>query len=289
MSVIINMACGLANRMFQYAFYLYLQKKGYDAYVDYFTRADLVHENVDWLRIFPEATFREATARAIRKMGGGHDCFSRLRRKLLPMTTKVLETSGAFEIILPPKNRDSYLLGAFQSAKMVESVDAEVRRIFTFPEFESGKNQYIQTRLAQENSVGLHIRKGKDYQERIWYKNTCGVEYYRKAVDLMREKVDSPSFYVFTDNPAWVKENLSWLEYKLVDGNPGSGWGSHCDMQLMSLCKHNIISNSSYSWWGAYLNNTLNKIVVCPRIWFNPESTKDFSSNPLLAEGWISL
>ena len=251
MSVIINMACGLANRMFQYAFYLYLQKEGYDAYVDYFTRADLVHENVDWLRIFPEATFREATARDIRKMGGGHDCFSRLRRKLLPMTTKVLETSGAFEIILPPKNRDSYLLGAFQSAKMVESVDAEVRRIFTFPEFESGKNQYIQTRLAQENSVGLHIRKGKDYQERIWYKNTCGVEYYRKAVDLMKEKVDSPSFYVFTDNPAWVKENLSWLEYKLVDGNPGSGWGSHCDMQLMSLCKHNIISNSSYSWWGA--------------------------------------
>lgn len=289
MSVIINMACGLANRMFQYAFYLYLQKEGYDTYVDYFTRADLVHENVDWLRIFPEATFREATARDIRKMGGGHDCFSRLRRKLLPMTTKVLETSGAFEIILPPKNRDSYLLGAFQSAKMVESVDAEVRRIFTFPEFESGKNQYIQTRLAQENSVGLHIRKGKDYQERIWYKNTCGVEYYRKAVDLMKEKVDSPSFYVFTDNPAWVKENLSWLEYKLVDGNPGSGWGSHCDMQLMSLCKHNIISNSSYSWWGAYLNNTLNKIVVCPRIWFNPESTKDFSSNPLLAEGWISL
>lgn len=183
MSVIINMACGLANRMFQYAFYLYLQKKGYDAYVDYFTRADLVHENVDWLRIFPEATFREATARDIRKMGGGHDCFSRLRRKLLPMTTKVLETSGAFEIILPPKNRDSYLLGAFQSAKMVESVDAEVRRIFTFPEFESGKNQYIQTRLAQENSVGLHIRKGKDYQERIWYKNTCGVEYYRKWVE----------------------------------------------------------------------------------------------------------
>lgn len=289
MSVIINMACGLANRMFQYAFYLYLQKEGYDTYVDYFTRADLVHENVDWLRIFPEATFREATARDIRKMGGGHDCFSRLRRKLLPMTTKVLETSGAFEIILPPKNRDSYLLGAFQSAKMVESVDAEVRRIFTFPEFESEKNQYIQTRLAQENSVGLHIRKGKDYQERIWYKNTCGVEYYRKAVDLMKEKVDSPSFYVFTDNPAWVKENLSWLEYKLVDGNPGSGWGSHCDMQLMSLCKHNIISNSSYSWWGAYLNNTLNKIVVCPRIWFNPESTKDFSSNPLLAEGWISL
>lgn len=289
MSVIINMACGLANRMFQYAFYLYLQKEGYDTYVDYFTRADLVHENVDWLRIFPEATFREATARDIRKMGGGHDCFSRLRRKLLPMTTKVLETSGAFEIILPPKNRDSYLLGAFQSAKMVESVDAEVRRIFTFPEFESEKNQYIQTRLAQENSVGLHIRKGKDYQERIWYKNTCGVEYYRKAVDLMKEKVDSPSFYVFTDNPAWVKENLSWLEYKLVDGNPGSGWGSHCDMQLMSLCKHNIISNSSYSWWGAYLNNTLNKIVVCPRIWFNPESTKEFSSNPLLAEGWISL
>lgn len=60
---------------------------------------------------------------------------------------------------------------------------------------------------------------------------------------------------------------MSWLDYKLVEGNPGSGWGSHCDMQLMSLCRHNIISNSTYSWWGAYLNKSVGKIVVTIQNW----------------------
>ena len=69
-----NMACGLANRMFQYAYYLYLLEKGYDAYVDYFTTATLSHEDVAWLKIFPKATFREASIDDIRRMGVGIAC-----------------------------------------------------------------------------------------------------------------------------------------------------------------------------------------------------------------------
>lgn len=289
MKVIVNMACGLANRMFQYAYYLYLLEEGYDAYVDYFTTATLSHEDVAWLKIFPKATFREASIDDIRRMGGGHSLLAKLRRKFLPFTTNVIETKGAFDITLPPKDKDVYMLGAFQSAKVVTSVDTAIRELFIFPEFESKKNKELQNILHRENSVGIHIRKGKDYQQRIWYKNTCDVDYYKKSVELMGLMVERPHYYVFTDNSEWVKNNMSWLDYDLVEGNPGSGWGSHCDMQLMSLCKHNIISNSTYSWWSAYLNGNPDKKIICPKQWFNLDVTTDFSSKNVLVDNWISL
>lgn len=103
-------------------------------------------------------------------------------------------------------------------------------------------------------SVAIHVRKGKDYAQRIWYQNTCPIEYYQKAIRLISEKVNNPKLYVFTDNPEWVKEHFKDFHYTLVEGNPASGWGSHFDMQLMSVCKHNVISNSTYSWWSAFLN-----------------------------------
>lgn len=82
---------------------------------------------------------------------------------------------------------------------------------------------------------------------------------------MIIDKVAVPKFYVFTDNPDWVRENFKDIEYTLVEGNPASGWGSHFDMQLMSVCKHNIISNSTYSWWSAFLNAHPQKIVVDQR------------------------
>lgn len=289
MKVVVNMACGLANRMFQYAFYLRLQKEGYDVFVDYFTTPGLAHESVDWLRIFPKAVFRQAAAYDIKKMGGGHGLLSKVRRKFFPFTANVLEMKGAFDVVFPSKSEDTYMLGVFQNAEIVESVSLDIHKIFVFPEFESEKNQTLQQCMAQENSVAIHVRKGNDYQTRIWYQNTCEVEYYKKAVGWMMEKVINPRFYVFTDNPVWVKENMSWLDYKLVEGNPGFGWGSHCDMQLMSLCKHNIISNSTYSWWSAFLNTNRDKVVIGPKIWFNPQSCDEYVSDRTMCKDWISL
>ena len=105
---------------------------------------------------------------------------------------------------------------------------------------------------------------------------------------LFRSLVN-PRFFVFADNKEWVKEYFTGFEYTLVDGNPGDGWGSHFDMQLMSLCKHNIISNSTYSWWGAFLNASSKKVVIIPKVWFNPDSCDDFTSEKLLCKGWIQL
>lgn len=290
MRVVVNMACGLANRMFQYGYYLYLNKMGYNVCVDYYTTAKLKHEKVDWARIFPAATFEAAPKSLVFRLGGGGDIISRVRRRLIPFTVKVKNMPSAFAADLPvDEGNDIYILGVFQNARMVNSVRTEILDAFVFSPMDGGKNQELFAELKECESVAIHIRKGSDYQSRIWYHNTCPVEYYRKAVDEICARINHPKFYVFADNPQWVRDNMGWLDYKLIDHNPSSGWGSHFDMQLMSRCRYNIISNSTYSWWAAFLNNNDDKIVVMPEEWFNPEICNQHTSMPLLVPGWITV
>lgn len=288
------MACGLANRMFQYSFYKKLLNKGYDAKVDFFTTATLAHENVDWNDIFPNATFENATDWEKSGLGIGDNFFSKVVRKLLPGLTRVKEMKEAFSLYDPVcQNDNSYLLGVFQNAEVTKGIEEELRGYFRFPKFTDITNLERQKKYSEEESVAIHVRKGIDYQKRIWYQNTCPIEYYRSAVEVITRKLKTPKFYIFTDNPEWVRENFGWLDYELVEGNPTSGWGSHFDMQLMSLCRHNIISNSTYSWWSAFLNANPDKIVIIPKIWFNPEVTQKkgliSTSDNLVCRNWISL
>lgn len=285
------MACGLANRMFQYAFYLLLKERGYDAKVDYYKSAKLAHEDVQWNDIFPHAKLDQAPAFKVLMLGGGANIISRFRRKYLPSSTNVITMSTAFDtdLHIDDKTQDKYIIGVFQNACVVESVGNLVKQCFLFRPFADERNIRLEKEMQACESVAIHVRKGDDYRQRIWYQNTCPVEYYRNAVAEMKNRLKEPRFYVFTDNPDWVRAHFTGFEYELVDGNPVSGWGSHFDMQLMSRCKHNVISNSTYSWWGAYLNGNNNKIVICPDIWFNPDSCDEYTSGKLLCKGWLAL
>ena len=283
------MACGLANRMFQYAYYLYLKQLGYDVCVDFYRTAHLPHENVEWERIFPKAHLLQASFWRVQCLGGGSDIFCKIRRRYLPFMHKVMKMPSAFDALLPDKEKGSqYMMGVYQNANVVDMVKQEVLEAFTFAPFEDELNVNIMSEMQSCESVAIHVRKGNDYASRIWYQNTCPVEYYNDAVRMIQQNVVNPKFYVFTDNPLWVKENLVGFDYTLVEGNPSAGWGSHFDMQLMSCCRHNIISNSTYAWWAAFLNKYTDKIVICPRVWFNPNSCEDYTSNRVLCSGWIA-
>lgn len=289
MAVIVNMACGLANRMFQYSYYLYLKKLGYEVFADFYQTANLEHERVAWTSVFPHAPIRQASAWKVFQTGGGSDLFAKIRRRYFPFTCRV-KTLSAFEVPLPDRAEQSvYMMGVFQNAGMVEVVHKEVGEAFTFSPLTDYRNLTFMQEMQANESVAIHVRKGEDYRSRIYYQGTCPVDYYQKAVKLISEKVKNPRFYVFADNKEWVKENFNDFDYTLVEGNPVAGYGSHFDMQLMSLCRHNIISNSTYSWWGGYLNRHQDKIVVAPDIWFNPASCADYTSRHLLCNGWIAL
>lgn len=289
MAVIVNMACGLANRMFQYSYYLYLKTLGYDARVDFYTSAKLAHERVSWNDIFPKACYEKATLEDILWTGGGDSLFSKVRRRYFQKTCHVKYLT-AFDAPLPDKNdRTIYMNGVFQNAEMVERVGSQVQEAFSFKPFSDNHNLSLMQDMLSRSSVAIHVRKGKDYARTDYYKDTCPVEYYLQAVAYIQQQIANPQFYVFTDNPEWVKENFAHFPYVLVEGNPVTGWGSHYDMQLMSFCSHNIISNSTYSWWGAYLNKNRDKIVILPEVWFNPGSCDAFHSSPVKCKGWLAL
>lgn len=289
---VIRMAGGLANRMFQYSYWLYLVRRGNNAFVDNNYKATKWKmEDIDWGKIFPYAEIRQAPSKLIFKYGGGYDVLSKIRRHYLPFTASVYEMPNAFYI--PEKDvldTYHYYIGIYQAAAMVDSIKDEILNRFRFSVFEDPDNQRLEEEMKRSNSVAIHVRKGKDYLMRPNFQGTCDMNYYHKAINYITEHTNNPSFYIFTDNQDWVKEHFGGINYQLVDINPSVGWGNHFDMQLMSCCKHNIIANSTYSWWGAYLNNNANKIVVGPLHWFN-ENMERYKGlqNKTLADGWIAI
>jgi hypothetical protein len=159
--------------------------------------------------------------------------------------------------------------GYWQSPKNFEKIKDIVRlqfRVRTEPE---NKNRdYIQY-MSETGSVSVHIRRG-DYVSDPTTSSihgVCSLDYYRKAVSYIRAKVETPVFFVFSDDMEWVKGNLEFdgCEVQYIEHN---GEKDFEDLRLMYSCKHNIIANSSFSWWGAWLNNNPDKIVIAPQNWF---------------------
>lgn len=293
---VIYLCAGLANRMFQYALYLHYKRNGYNALIaDNSIVTIYKHEDVRIREIFANVVYNTASKSQVFIMGGSNDVISRFLRNRLhiysPFYVRTGAEDGFVQSVLSPK-KSSYHSGVFQSEKYFKDVCEEVRRAFVFHPFDNGKNLMLQNKMAQENSVAIHIRKGNDYQNGEPYINTCTIEYYSKAIEYIKERVQNPVFYVFTDNPKWVEKNLAGIvDYTLVDWNPAVGKGNHYDMQLMSCAKHNIIANSTYSWWGAWLNSNPYKIVVGPKQWFNPLCAKfnKVKDLKIIPDSWIKI
>ena len=171
----------------------------------------------------------------------------------------------------------SLFLGGWHCEKYFLPVEAEVRNSFKF-DFDK-LNEYSKSILREIdrfNSVSIHIRR-EDYLSEENY-NVFGcvtsIEYYKKAIDYIKQKVDSPVFFIFTNDYDWVVNNFNQQEFRIITGNVAED--SWKDMCLMSRCKHNINTNSTFSWWAAWLNSNSNKIVICPKEFIHNLETKDF-------------
>ncbi|HQS38500.1 MAG TPA: alpha-1,2-fucosyltransferase, partial [Methylotenera sp.] len=161
----------------------------------------------------------------------------------------------------------------------------QIRKDFTFKLALSVKNSAIIEQISQVNAVSLHVRRG-DYvtNAKNAFIGVCSLEYYRKAVEYVKNQVDKPVFFVFSDDIEWVKSNLP-IDFPCFYIDHNHGIESFNDMRLMSHCKHHIIANSSFSWWGAWLNANSEKIVIAPQQWF----ANNTNVNDLLPESWIKL
>ena len=187
--------------------------------------------------------------------------------------------------LIAPK--DSYLDGYWQSEKYFSRVRSELINDFTLKSKLSEESKLLSQNIGKQNSVSIHVRKG-DYLSIAANKNLyedCGPAYYKKSMEKIAGLVNDPVFYLFSDDPEWFKKNVS-TTFKVEYVTHNRGKDSYQDIYLMSLCKHNIIANSSFSWWGAWLNTYKDKIVIAPKKWFKNDS-KD--SSDLIPETWIRL
>lgn len=176
-----------------------------------------------------------------------------------------------------------YLVGYWQSERFFSECADQIRSDFSFRSPLSGRNAEVADPISTSNSVSLHVRRG-DYANdprNLSKHGLCSLEYYQQAIRLISEWVRDPEFFVFSDDMDWVRRNLNIAaRCHYVDHNTGAD--SFNDMRLMSMCRHHIMSNSTFSWWAAWLSPFTDKRVIAPRRWF--VSRQD---NP--AEGWATL
>lgn len=213
----------------------------------------------------------------------------KLMEKLKPYKYKstITEKFGCFNPNILKLKNNKYLIGYWQSEKYFKNIEKIIRQEITLKDKPSNYFSELSSQINYANSVSLHVRRGDYVKNKKFSKifNALDLNYYKKAVDLITQQINYPYFFIFSDDLSWAKDNLSLpCHHALV--NADKKFNDCEELILMSLCKHNIIANSSFSWWGAWLNKNPNKIVIAPKKWFN-DNSKDTSD--LLPDNWIKI
>jgi hypothetical protein len=208
--------------------------------------------------------------------------------KGIQMSKYFIENKFSYNHNINKVGKDCYLSGYWQSPNYFDYFDSLIRDEFTFHQQLSDKNLEIERLIKTVNAVSLHIRR-TDFQKSISTSvhGICSLEYYENAVEFISTKLNDAHFFVFSDDINWASENLN-LPYQLTFISGNNGDTSYIDMQLMTACKHNIIANSSFSWWAAWLNSNTSKIVIAPKTWFFNETLNNQTTD-LIPNEWIRL
>ncbi|WP_018611017.1 alpha-1,2-fucosyltransferase [Segetibacter koreensis] len=177
-----------------------------------------------------------------------------------------------------------HLNGYWQNENYFKEIEEIIRQDFTFKTPANEKIESILQQIAATNSVSLHVRRG-DYitlTEANQFHGVCSDTYYQKAIAKIKEAIPAPHLFVFSDDIHWVKQNMPFTEeHTFVDGNTGKN--SFEDLRLMAACRHNILANSSFSWWAGWLNKNPEKMVIAPEKWFRAVHTD------IVPPSWIKM
>lgn len=177
-----------------------------------------------------------------------------------------------------------YLSGYWQAVGYFKHVLDDVRAAFTFRDELAGKNLEIADRIEHAESVAVHVRRGDYAQHPITRRKhgLCSPSYYQRCIATLREQISDPFFFIFSDDPEWVRSHLV-LDAPSLLVSHNTGRHAPLDLHLMSRCKHQIIANSTFSWWGAWLNSHSHKKVYAPKQWLNEEG---IDTSGLIPDAW---
>lgn len=175
-----------------------------------------------------------------------------------------------------------YYISYWQAEEYFKTIRPQLLEDFTLSKPLPEESQEMLKKIQDCNAVSVHVRRG-DYLALTELFCICSPKYYAKAVEYIKEHTENPHFFIFSDDIEWVKENMHVEgEHTIVDTN--RHLHESIDLELMRNCKHSIIANSTYSWWGAWLNESPDKIVISPDTWFT-----DSRKNEAICPEWITL
>ena len=291
--VVLQLAGGLGNQLFQYAFALHLAKLNetdliidtafFDDYEwhEYSLGPFNISAKTQRIGIAPKWVKNKYLKEVFTLLNAEKFFFPKLFKLLIDDNLGVFNPSKLSKF----SNHNIYIQGYWSSEKYFLGIKETLLKEFSINIPPSPANKALLLQMIETNSVSLHIRRGNyvnvDKVNKIH--GTCSMEYYDQAIAYIAKKVKDPHFFVFSDDIQWAKDNLVVpFPTMFVDCNDAAH--DYEDLRLMQNCKHNITANSTFSWWGAWLNQNRGKIVIAPKKWFN--STK-IATTDMIPQNWV--
>ncbi|WP_290697518.1 alpha-1,2-fucosyltransferase [Amphritea sp.] len=287
--VIVRLIGGLGNQLFQYAYALSLLEQGYDVKLDVseFDTYTLhggysLQEYIERLEL---ATVEEVVETS--RVG----LLSTLLRKLQGKKSKrvIKESNFSYDEKMLTPNDNHYLVGYFQSEQYFKNIRSKLLNNLSLEHKLSVYSESVGSAISSSSvSVSVHIRRGdyvSDKTASITH-GVCTLDYYYAALKFVEDRYSEADFYVFSDDIQWVKENLRIKRAQYISSEEKRFAGE--DIYLMSQCDHNIVANSSFSWWGAWLNDNERKVVIAPKQWYADSYMQELSKT-LVPDSWIRL
>lgn len=287
--IISELSGGLGNQLFEYAAAHSLARRhGTTIAMNLFAYTqDKLRQYLLDAYALPQNFASEGEINALR----GNRLFASGRlRRLLPLPANphlYIEPHFHYDAAFEQLGDEVYLRGYFQSERYFADYADEVRKLFTLQQLpESAMSSQIQ---QAEMPVSLHVRRG-DYvaiQAVLAQHGTASTDYYERAIAIIRALYPKASFFVFSDDIPWVREHMGFIPAPVfVEGDTQR---PQTDLHLMSLCQHHITANSTFSWWGAWLNGKPGKQVIAPRQWFAQDRMRAMNTVDIYPAGWILL
>ena len=291
--IIVSIGGGLGNQMFQYAYYTNLKTLNPDETIklDMYNIFPQAHNGYEIERVF-NLKAEECSVEEVNRLSDYYSLRGknyRINRYLYGLRRKLgihkesyhrqqdfTEYDESFLDV--KKGKNYYFVGAFANVKFFSGIEDRIKKMYQFPSIVDMANLEIKKKIENNKSVSIHIRRGDYAQLGL---SMPSLEYYKNAVSYMIDKEGNDiEFFVFTDDATYSREALGYIDkLTIVTNNTGSN--SFIDMHLMSLCQNNIIANSTFSFWGAYLNSNQSKVVIAPNLPFSG------CKNIFMDDGWI--
>lgn len=284
---IVKIKSGLGNQMFQYAFAKAYQKKsGEKVLLDLSNyKSEHLHNGFELQNLF-EIDLEIASRKDCEKLATIPDnFFRRIRRKFFTKKTHLIENEQIFDTRFFNCKNDAYFEGYWQNEDyFFPYLMEEIYSIFAFkPQLDEKNIQLIKSLDA--NSASMHVRRGDYLLKKNQNLNLCSIEYYKNALQRLFEQKNISNLLVFSDDIAWCKKNFCNLPVPVTFVDWNIGKNSWQDMAIMAKCGNNIIANSSFSWWAAFLNQNSQKIVIAPSKW----NSKNEKLEKKLPQNWQAL